>query len=242
MKSWFLLSVVCLFAFIVGRTSLAQDVTSQSPTTKVDRRDPHRICPTVSVSCPANPDLSQPFDFTATVGGGDPDVMPTYIWEVANGEIISGQGTPAIRVRSLANKTVTATVRIGGFDTVCSRTASCSTIVHPNLPAPRRIDTYGLISFDQVRLKLEQFAAALKKQPVAMGYIRFSHQANKTGEAQKAADDAKKYLVEEFDIEKDRIRTDDGGSHEEFLIELWLIPQGSYLPEVQPKMKPPEKK
>lgn len=235
------MSVVCLFAFIGGGTSFAQDMTSQNPTTKVDRRDPHRICPTVSVSCPDNPDLTQQYDFTATVGGGDPDVTPTYTWEVANAEIIAGQGTPAIRVRPLPNLTVTATVRIGGYDPVCSRTASCSTVVcRFNLPPPTKIDTYGLISFDQVRAKLEQFAEALKKQPGAMAYIRFSRRKNETVEAQSAAVNAKQYLFEKFDIEKDRIRVDDGGIQEEFKIELWLVPQGSYLPEVQPKTNPPK--
>ena len=236
MRIWFLLSVVCLSAFIGGGTCLGQDAKGQNPTTKVDQRDPNRICPTVSVSCPANPDLNQPFDFTATVSGGNPDVTPTYSWDVANGEIITGQGTPAIRVKPLANQTVTATVRIGGFDTICSRTASCSTVIcHPNRPAPKRIDTYGHISYDQVRLKLDHFADALKNQPGAMGYIRFSRGKNETVAAQSAAENAKQYLYEKFEIEKDRIRVEDGGTQEEFMIELWLIPQGSYLPEIQPK-------
>lgn len=240
MRNWFLLSVVCLFAFIGGRTCLGQDATSQKPTTKVEQRDPNRICPTVSVSCPANPDLNQPFDFTATVAGGDPDISPTYHWEAANAEIIAGQGTPAIRVKRDKCQTVTATLRIGGFDPICSRTASCSTTTCHTLPAPEKFESYGLIPFDQVRVKLEQFADALKKQPTSLGYIRFSYQENKTGEAQKAADDARQYLVEKFDIEKDRIRIDNGGTREEFMTELWLIPQGSYLPEVQPKKNLPE--
>ena len=71
-----------------------------------------------------------------------------------------------------------------------------------------------------------------------MGYIRFSRPENKTGEAQKAAEDAKQYLVEKFDIDKDRIRIGDGGTQKEFTVELWLVPQGSYLPDIQPKDLP----
>lgn len=239
MKYWFLLSIVWLIAFAEGRTCFAQPATTQKPITKQDQPDSHAVCPTVSVSCPSDP-IIEVLDFTATVAGGDPNIRPTYHWEVANGEIIAGQETPAIRVKREACQAVTATLRIGGFDTICSRTASCSTTTCHTLPPPKKVNSYGLIPFDQVRVKLEQFAAALKKQPNAMGFIRFSRSKSETGEAQKAADDAKQYLVEKFDIEKDRIRIADGETQEEFLIELWLIPQGSYLPEVQPKMNPPK--
>ena len=238
MKYWFLLSIVCLISFAEGRTCFAQPATTQKPITKQDQGDSHPICPTVSVSCPADPVLNV-LDFTAMVGGGDPNVSPTYHWEVANGEIIAGQGTPAIRVKREECQTVTGTLRIGGFDPICSRTASCSTRTCHTLPTPKKFESYGLIPFDQVRVKLEQFSAALEKQPGAMGFIRFSGSKNETGKARKAADDAKQYLVEKFDIEKDRIRIDDGGAQEEFMIELWVVPQGSYLPEVQPKTNPP---
>lgn len=239
MKKWFLLSVICLVALIVCHPSFAQTSTEQSPAANTERWK--KICPTVSVSCPNDPKLNEPMEFKATVGGGDPNVIPAYNWTVANGEIIEGQGTPAIRVVVFDYASITATLNLGGLEAICSKTASCSLIICRPLPPPKRIDSYGLIPFDQVRVKLEQFAAALNRQPFAIGYIRFSRHKNERAEAQQAADDAKQYLVEKFDIEKDRIRVEDGGSHEEFMIELWLIPQGSYLPEVQPKMKSPEK-
>ena len=73
-----------------------------------------------------------------------------------------------------------------------------------------------------------------------MAFIRFNRPKNEIGESRKAADDAKHYLVEKFEIEKDRIRIDDGGTQGEFMIELWLVPQGSSLPEVQPKKGSPK--
>ena len=239
MKNRSFLSTFFLFAVCCG-TSLAQDATSKTPPAKEDQRSREKICPTVTVSCPEDPKLGEDFEFKASIVGGDPTVTPTYIWEVANAELIDGQGTPTIRVWALGRQGVTAKLRVGGFDSVCSRTASCSTAsIHDPLPAPQRIDSYGLLRFDQVRAKLDRFATVLKKSPGAMGYIRgFSRQENKTGEDRKAAHNAKQYLVEKFDIEKDGIRVDDGGTQEEFLIELWLIPQGSYLPEVQPKKSP----
>ncbi|HKO62113.1 MAG TPA: hypothetical protein VJV03_13195 [Pyrinomonadaceae bacterium] len=239
MKYWFLLLIVCLFVFVEGRTCFAQQAATRKPITKPDGRDAHAICPTVSVSCPADPLLNE-LEFTATVTGGDPNVTPTYHWQVANGEIIAGQETPAIRVKREPCQNVTATLRISGFDTICSRTASCSTTICHTLPPPKKVDSYGLIPFDQVRRKLDLFAVALKKQPGAMGYIRFSRPKNNLDEVQKAAEEAKQYLVERFDIEKDGIRIDDGGTREEFMIELWLIPLGSYLPKVSPNINSPK--
>jgi hypothetical protein len=183
--------------------------------------------------------LSEPFDFTATICGGDPNATPTFNWEAAGGEIIEGQGTLAIKVKAEGPQSVTATLRVGGLDKACSRTASCSTAVILRLPFPIKLHSYGLLPFDQVRARLDQFAAALNEHPGAMGYIlgyggRHSH----TGGAQTAIDSAKQYLVEKFDIEKDRIRTVDGGFRREFTIELWLVPTGALPPAADPKVDP----
>jgi hypothetical protein len=239
MKNWFFLLKILLFVLICCVTSLAQHATTQKPAAKEDQRESHGLCPTVSVSCPAEPDLNEPFDFTATVDGGDRDVSPTYHWEVVNGEIIAGQGTPAIRVKALAYQTVTATVHIGGFDTICSRSASCSTVVyHPKLPPPKKIDSYGLISSLQVKTKLDRFAAVLKEHPTALGFISgHGSRQSGAGEVRKAVDNAKQYLVDKFGIQKDRIRTSDSKLREEFMVELWLIPMGSPLPPDDPENK-----
>lgn len=243
MKNWSLLPTLFLFTLFCCGTCFAQNATSKTPPAKEDERSPEKICPTVSVSCPNDPKLGEPFEFRATIAGGDSTVIPTYNWEVANGDLIEGQGTPTIRVWASGRQGVTATLRVGGFDRVCIHgTASCSTpSIHDPMPPPQKIDSYGLLRFDQVRAKLDRFASVLMESPGAMGFIRgFSHIENKTGGALKAAEDAKRYLVEKFAIEKDRIRIDDGGTQEEFMIELWLIPQGSYLPEVQPKKDSPK--
>jgi hypothetical protein len=235
MKNWFLLSLICLFVLFAFGSSFAQNVTPRTPPTREDNKDREKICPTISVSCPSDPKLSEPLDFKATVSGGDPNVTPTYSWEVANGEIIEGQGTPAIKVRAFGPQTVTATLRVDGFDSACARTASCSTPIHLPPPPPEKIDSYGLILFDQVRARLDQFAAALKEHPGAMGYIfGYGGRQRSAGEARTAIDSAKQYLLEKFDIEKDRIGKADGGSREEFTIELWLVPPGAALPAAAP--------
>ena len=86
-------------------------------------------CPTISVSCPADGKSKQPVMFVASVFGGDSDVKLTYTWSVSVGKIIRGQGTSQVIVEApdSADQSLTATVTIGGIDSSCSATASCTT-------------------------------------------------------------------------------------------------------------------
>ena len=86
-------------------------------------------CPTVMVSCPENVKSSQSMTFQANVYGGDSTVKVTYTWSVSAGKISGGQGTPVITidVSGVSSEFVTATVSIGGLETGCVNTASCTT-------------------------------------------------------------------------------------------------------------------
>ena len=90
-------------------------------------------CPTVWVVCPSGVESKQPTYFEANVAGGDVAAKPTYKWSLSAGKIISGQGTSKIMVAvsDLAGQSLTATVRVGGYDPVCKvgTVASCTTEV-----------------------------------------------------------------------------------------------------------------
>ncbi len=90
-------------------------------------------CPTTSVACPSGVESKQPTYFEANVAGGDVAARPTYKWSLSAGKIISGQGTSKIvvDVSDLAGKSLTATVRVGGYDPVCKvgTVAACTTEV-----------------------------------------------------------------------------------------------------------------
>jgi hypothetical protein len=83
------------------------------------------------VVCPSGVESKQPTYFEANIAGGDVDARPTYKWSLSAGKIISGQGTSKIvvDVSDLAGKSLTATVRVGGYDPVCKVgiVASCTT-------------------------------------------------------------------------------------------------------------------
>jgi hypothetical protein len=84
-------------------------------------------CPTLDVTRSGNVRAGETVEFTADVKGGTAGDI-TYNWTVSKGEIIEGQGTPQIKVKTTSEMTGTikATVEIGavGLCAECPRTAS----------------------------------------------------------------------------------------------------------------------
>ena len=91
------------------------------------------LCPTVMVTCPEQVEAGTIVTFTSNVTVGYPAPTLTYRWTITEGTIIEGRDTDAIKVdtRSLAGKTINATVDVGGIDPACNRTASCAIQVVP---------------------------------------------------------------------------------------------------------------
>ena len=218
---------------LLANASLAQSVIP-SPTPPAEISDPEKVCPRISVSCPSAPDIREPIEFSASISGGDPNAKPTYNWEVANGVITEGQGTSTIKVRVDNYQTVTATLRVGGLDPICSTTASCSGPIHLPVPLAQKIDSYGSVSTNNERAKLSLFAAQLLQQPGAQGYVLFYGGRRGVSGAARTGKRAKAYLVKERGIAADRIVIVEGGQKERLTIDLWIVPTGSTPPQPTP--------
>jgi hypothetical protein len=113
--------------------------------------------------------------FTANVSGGSQDVPLTYNWTVSAGTIESGQGTPSIVVRAPSDGSVTnitASLEVGGqrADCNCPRTASETAAVAPPVK-PLEVDTFGKLSNDEVKARVQNFYTQLANDPTAQGYI-----------------------------------------------------------------------
>jgi hypothetical protein len=93
------------------------------------------FCPTIFVTCPEKTvEVDEAITFSGSWAGGFPYMEPTYNWTVSAGKITAGQGTPTIRVdtKGLPDDTeLSATFSVGGSPVECSRTASCTTKIHP---------------------------------------------------------------------------------------------------------------
>jgi hypothetical protein len=92
--------------------------------------DPGYECPSISVTGPTVPaDAGDTLIFTVDVKGGSQDIV-IYKWTISAGEIVEGQGTSHVLVKTspeLKGHAITATVDIGGIgEPSCPRNASAS--------------------------------------------------------------------------------------------------------------------
>jgi hypothetical protein len=232
-----LVTLLCVLTASAG-ASVAQ--TDREPR---ERLPPGEPCPTVWVSCPTEPAKpGAPLTFKANVGGGDPNVTPTFNWTVSAGTISSGQGTTSITVdaQGLSYGAFTATVDVGGYDRSCITSANCSLINEPPIQ-PRKIDEYGDIAVGDEKARLDNFVIELWNDPTARGYVLcYGGRRSRANEAQRRCERARNYLVNSRGMDAPRIVVVDGGLREGPEVEVWVVPTGAVPPASTPTVDPKE--
>jgi len=187
------------------------------------------VCPTIQVACPDPISENQPITFSANIAGTLTGITG-YNWTISAGRILRGQGTPSITVdiSGLAGQTVRADLDVRGFNIPCP--ASCSVSV-PIPLRPRKFDEYPDIAFNDEKARLDNFAIQLQGEPGAKGYI-IVHPPNRarSGDAQKRARRINDYLVNTRGIDAGRIVTTINGAGDEWVFELWIVPEGAPPP------------
>ncbi|HUS09953.1 MAG TPA: hypothetical protein VMZ30_05750 [Pyrinomonadaceae bacterium] len=136
------LAIVCLFVLVASGSSVVR--TSGTPNQNDEISESQENCPRIHVSCPAEVTKGEPIIFTASVSGGNPNIVPVFSWEVSAGLIVHGQGTSSIKVdmTNFGVQSPTGTVTISGFDSACARTASCSIPPVDSVPVAVLFDRY----------------------------------------------------------------------------------------------------
>ncbi len=191
------------------------------------------VCPTVSVSCPDAANENAPVTFTANLSGGTAGITPTYDWTVSAGRINSGQGTNSITVdqTGLPGQTVRATVDIVGFGTPCP--ASCAVSI-PIVNKGHKFDEYYDIARNDEKARLDNYAIELQQQPGSQGYV-IVYPSRKAGAAaaQARAQRITDYLVNTRGMDAHRVVITMGPAREDWLFELWVVPEGAQPPVPQ---------
>ena len=191
-------------------------------------------CPEVRLSCPDHATEKAPVTFTTSLSGGTPGIVPTYNWTISNGHIVSGQGTPSITVDTagLAGQTITATVDVGGYGIPCP--ASCSVSL-PIEEVSKKFDEYYDIARNDEKARLDNYGIELQSEPGRQGYIIvYPARKAKSKEAQQRAQRISDYLTNSRGIDPSRFTVKIGTARENWLIELWVVPQGATPPLPQP--------
>ena len=102
---------------------------------------------------------------------------------------------------------------------------------------PRKVDSYDdkIRSGEAEQWHLEDFLRALAKEPDAKAYIiAYGGREESPGKARRYAARAKNYMVEARGVDPTRIVTIDGGRRDEFIVELWLVPNSARPPRPEP--------
>jgi len=188
------------------------------------------VCPNITVSAPDAASENANATFTATLSGGSSGMTPSYDWTVSGGRIISGQGTPNITVDTtgLAGQTIRANLEVGGYGMRCPASGSTSI---PIANKPRKFDEYYDIARNDEKARLDNYAIQLQSEPGSQAYIIvYPSSRARPNDAQARAQRIIDYLVNSRGIDSQRVATTIGQSREEWLFELWVVPEGTRPP------------
>lgn len=228
-------NILAVMVFATHTSPLEEDARA--------RHELQQACPQISVSCPADYKDGEPFNFTATISGGDPKVVPVFSWTVSEGRIVQGQGTSSIKVdlTGVRARGPTGIVTVSGFAAACPATASCSFIIEHWDLSPKKFDSYGALPRNKEAMRLNSYAVELQNQPGAQAYLlAYGGRRGRAGEAVKLAARSQKYLVESRGINAERVVTLNAGYREKLTIDLWIVPTGFNRPVPTPTLDPSE--
>jgi len=104
-------------------------------------------------------------------------------------------------------------------------------------------DSYGRIPFADAEARLDTFVIQLlelnKKQSNYRGFvIVYAGRSAHDKEAQSVAECSKNYLVKVREAPSETIVAVDGGYRDEFIVELYIMPNDAYPPMLMPKVAP----
>lgn len=121
-------------------------------------------------------------------------------------------------------------VEIGGYD--CSRSTVSSALVTIQQKAEtRKFDEYGALKQEEENERLDNFLIELMNDPQAKGYlIAYDGRTSPLGQARRAAEMMKSYLVDTRHFEPERTVIVDGGMREKTTFEYGSCRWGRLRP------------
>lgn len=200
-------------------------------------------CPTISMPIPTPSVYAPtPITFTATLNSADGSVTPMYSWMISSGTIVSGQGTPSIKVDTAdagEYGSVTATLLVTGYSSECVVNAS-GTVEVKMKPVPRKISEYNeSAKASDEESVLDTAIEELQNFPDNRLYL-ISYRSSKTkaGATEPMLQRAVTYMNKKG-VSSDRIDRIYGDRKDPPAIEIWFIPPGAPMPKPAPVVKKP---
>ncbi len=190
-------------------------------------------CPTLSLTGPSGSvSAGNSISFIASLNIETEIPNLKYKWTVERAEIVRGQGTNTIIVKTELGfeENLTATVEVLGLPEICGTPrASENTSVDRELEA-EKIEEFVFSGSAKDEGYLDKFAQKLKDESNANGYILIG---SETGLSQSAFDKRvqkiRQYLINNKNIEPDRFVCVNVGEIKN-LVQLWIVPAGASPP------------
>lgn len=152
-----------------------------------------------------------------------------FNWTVSRGEIISGQGTPRIKVQTPNdNETITATVLISGYSTDIALSVTTQTPLQS--PSAVLFDEFKYKSPNNgyVKARFQAFAVELNNNPVAQGYVFIRPKTPRDNlRIQKLITNYAKTIG----FDSSRLTIVSGAKNTENLIKFYVVPPGATVPD-----------
>jgi len=139
-------------------------------------------CPTVSFVKPTGMLApGEPNDFRVALSNVDHPEKISYTWGTSLGKIVSGFGTPAIKL--LVSKedgyhNLTVFVRVDGLPDSCKSTVSDTFAVAGLIPDERFIHSFGLVSWGQTQAVIDDLLMMSESNPTFRPIIVMRFAAN----------------------------------------------------------------
>lgn len=156
----------------------------------------------------------------------------TYQWKVNTGEIVEGQGTARILVKTVNadGPFITATVTLDGLPAGCANTASASSEL---ISGSQLVVSGTFTNGQELKKAVQQFIASSNfKDPenTASAFIYLYKGPSTTESAMVAFKDAIKGAFDFNKIEKSSYETADGGAKKFATYEIYLLQKGAKKP------------
>jgi hypothetical protein len=101
----------------------------------------------------------------------------------------------------------------------------------PIMNKPRKFDEYYDIARNDEKARLDNYAIQLQSEPGSQGYvIVYPSRRAKPNDAQARAQRISDYLVNSRGIDSHRVVIIMGPPREDWLFELWVVPEGAPPP------------
>ncbi|HTH52150.1 MAG TPA: hypothetical protein VL501_09465 [Pyrinomonadaceae bacterium] len=203
---------------------------------------------TISRNCPyrfhlEGPEAIEEGDLVtfSAVNEGTAPVPIRYDWNVSNGSVTSGKGTPTITVDSsgLGAKTITATLDVNDdvYDNKCRQTISVPTQVRPTptpvaTPNPFRCDEFQWRTPDESKARFDNCIIQVQNTPDAQMYIIINPGNDSRASYDRLEKLARDYIVNRLHFDPRRLVIVKGPPTQTSTFVMWIVPPGANPPPI----------